>query len=174
MNSRHILNAVLFGLGFSGILWFALFYGTWFIPSAIMAAMAGVAAVAISVYFSLYLIPSKRTAIGAYALANSWAVKLGRTVFYSFILWLPLAQSVPAAFTDIFGKPATAHETVIHFYRSTLTCGQRLVLASLNPPFGGYCRAAPPQAFSTGQPIILKYKESVLGISVLAFSPAKG
>ena len=174
MKSRHIFNALLFGLGFILLGWFVIFYGDWFIPSPWLKYAVLLLSLPISAFLSFRIIPNSAAAIGNFALPNTFIVKIGRILFYMVFLWLLLAQSIPAAITNIFGSTQSVHETVNHFSRSSATCGQRLILSKTNPPFGGYCRAGAPKSFHRGDTIVVTYKVTFLGSSVISFHPAKG
>ena len=167
MKSRHIINAILFGIVFALAGWFTVFYGAWFVPTWWLELSALALALPLSAYFAFVIIPRDRHKIGRFALPNTIVVKVGGTLVYAAVLWMLLAQSIPAAITNVLGEAQTMRETTRHFSRTTLTCGNRLVLSSTNPPGGGFCRAGASGTFSPGADVIITYKASKLGLSVL-------
>ena len=174
MKPQHLINAIIFGIGSLLVGWFVVFYGAWFVPRPWLRFTALLIALPIAAYFSFRIIPRDHSKLGAFALPNTMIVKIGGTTFYAAVLWMLLAQSIPAALTNLFGDIQTTQETVDAFYHSTSTCGYRLVLSRANPPFGGYCRAGSRGAFAKGTRVIVTYKSSILGMSILHIRAAAG
>jgi hypothetical protein len=168
ITARAALVLVLLVGAFSFLCWAVIYFPRWFIPAPWLAFSALVPALIFG--FFLGWRPTDPRIV--WVLPQSWTkdspiMRIGYVLFLTFVWWLVIAQSIPAALTTAFGNDQEVKNQVHAYYKSNRGCGYRLVLENLNPVFGGFCGAGnDPAEFKPGNSVTLTVKESVLGMYV--------